>query len=422
MAVNKVKGTYDVLPTESKRWQYLEAKIHDLMKRYNFKEIRTPIFEYSEVFHRQSENSDMVNKETYDFLDRANRKITLRPEGTAGIIRSYVEHKLYVSQEVEKVYSIGPNFRYERPQKGRYRQFYQLNVEAIGASNPFLDAEIITLAYQLIQTLGLKEVQVKVNSLGDRESRNAYQTALYDYLTPYREQLSDDSKIRLDKNPLRILDSKIQSDQDIVLNAPTPIDYLNDFSKKYYQTVLDALRAADVTVVENPRLVRGLDYYSHTVFEIEASIPSFGAQNVLGGGGSYEHLIAELGGPNLGGIGFGFGLERLLYALEAEGLDQIPDFQLDVFVLALDKEVKALLPKILFDLRSADLKVDANYTNKGLKGQLKQALKHNSRYLLFLGHDELAKEAVGIKDTKTEFQEEVKLKNLVPYLKEKLGK
>jgi histidyl-tRNA synthetase len=422
MAVNKVKGTYDVLPTESYLWQALEQKIREVLALYGIKEIRTPIMEYSEVFHRQSELSDMVTKETYDFDDRGDRKLTLRPEGTAGVIRAYVENKLYASQELEKVYYIGPNFRYERPQKGRYRQFYQFGVEAIGTVDPALDAEMIILAYDFIKRLGLKGVRVRINSLGDDDSRKTFQEALYNHFLPHQETLCDDCKARLDKNPLRILDCKVDQKHEAVIHAPTPQDFLNDPSRSYFKEVLEHLNAAKISYEIAPKLVRGLDYYSHTVFEIEADIEGFGAQNVLGGGGRYQKLVSELGGPELGGIGFACGMERLLLALEAENVDFASDRNLDAYVIVFNPKHKTTATQILYDLRSANIVSDTNYTQKSFKGQLKQALKMNAKYLIILGDEEFNRGVVGIKDTKTEVQEEVLIPKIRKYLLEKMEK
>lgn len=422
MIINKVKGTYDVLPNESYLWQALESKIREVLSFYGIKEIRTPIMEYSEVFHRQSELSDMVTKETYDFDDRGDRRLTLRPEGTAGVIRAYVENKLYASQELEKVYYIGPNFRYERPQKGRYRQFYQFGVEAIGAIEPALDAEMIILAYDFIKRLGLKGVRVRINSLGDDESRKTYQQALTDHFRPHQETLCDDCKARLDKNPLRILDCKVDVKHEAILFAPTPQDFLNEASRSYFKEVLEHLNAANISYEIAPKLVRGLDYYSHTVFEIEADIEGFGAQNVLGGGGRYQKLVSELGGPELGGIGFACGMERLLLALEAENVEFAKEKGLDAFVIVFAKEHRTTATRILYDLRSANIIADTNYTQKAFKGQLKQALRLNARYLVILGEEEMKRGVVGIKDTQTEVQEEVLISKIKKYLLEKLEK
>lgn len=422
MAVNKVKGTYDVLPSESFRWQALEEKIRSILALYNIKEMRTPIMEYSEVFHRQSELSDMVTKETYDFDDRGDRKLTLRPEGTAGIIRSYVENKLYATQELEKVYYIGPNFRYERPQKGRYRQFYQFGVEAIGALDPALDAEMIILSYDFIKRLGLKGVSVRINTLGDDESRKAYHEALTRHFEPHQATLCEDCQARLVKNPLRILDCKVDQKHEAVVKAPSPQDYLNESSKAYFMQVLSHLTAAKIHYEIAPRLVRGLDYYSHVVFEIEADIEGFGAQNVLGGGGRYQKLVKELGGPDLGGIGFAFGMERLLMALEAENIELMSEKPLDAFVIVFNEDIRPTATHILYQLRQANYIADMNYTQKAFKGQLKQALRLNAKYLIILGEDEYQKGVVAIKNTLTEVQEEVPLTRITHYLKENAGK
>lgn len=422
MSINRVKGTYDVLPNESKKWQALEDMIRKTLSLYNYQEMRTPIMEYSEVFHRDSEGSDMVTKETYDFFDRGNRKLTLRPEGTAGIIRGYVEQKLYASQEVEKIYYIGPNFRYERPQKGRYRQFYQFGVEAIGAVNPQLDSEMVILAYDFMRRLGLKGVRVRVNSLGDMESRKNYQNALKAHFKPHRESLCQDCKQRLDKNPLRILDCKVDSHHDAVLSAPVPLDHLNLQSKAYFNQVLRHLDASGITYEIAPKLVRGLDYYSDTVFEIEADIEGFGAQNVLGGGGRYQSLVKELGGPDLGGIGFACGMERLLLALEAEKIDIAPSDALDCYLLIFDEALREKASQIIYTLRTHGFSSDLNYSQKQIKGQLKHALKLNARYLIILGAEEYQRGVVGIKETETEIQEDVKIDQIIEYLNEKLGK
>jgi len=422
MSANRVKGTYDVLPNESHKWIKLEETIRHILNLYNIKEIRTPMMEYSNVFHRDSEGSDMVTKETYDFVDRSNRALTLRPEGTAGVIRSYVENKLYASQELEKVYYIGPNFRYERPQKGRYRQFYQFGVEAIGTVDAALDAEVVILAYDFIKRLGLKGVKVRVNTLGDQASRLTYQQALVNHFTPYKDELCNDCKERIDKNPLRILDCKVDHHHEAVKSAPTPLDLLNDESKVYFDEVIGYLDAAGIDYEIAPRLVRGLDYYSHTVFEIEADIKGFGAQNVLGGGGRYQNLVKELGGPDLGGIGFAFGMERLLMALDALEIDFSKDLEVDAFVVTTSPDLRKYAMKLLYDLRGADLVCDMNYTQKSFKGQFKQALRLDAKYLLILGDEEYERGMISVKNTKTEVQEEIKLNEIVNYLTQKLEK
>lgn len=420
--INKAKGTYDVLPTESFKWQQLEDKARNVLNLFGYKEIRTPIFEYSEVFHRQNEQSDMVTKETYDFFDKGERQLTLRPEGTAGVIRSYVENKLYVENNLSKLYYIGPNFRYERPQKGRFRQFMQFGVEAIGSNDPALDAEVIGLAYAFIKSLGLKGVKVRINSLGDNESRQMFKAALQAHFDPHKDTLCHDCKQRLEKNPLRILDCKIDQKHVAVVAAPTPQDHLNDASQAYFQDVLDYLDAAHIIYEIAPRLVRGLDYYTHTVFEIEADIEGFGAQNVLGGGGRYQSLVKELGGPDLPGIGFAFGMERLLLAMDAEGIEFQNTTQPDIYIVATSKPTRALAIKLLFEARTQQLTADMDFNGTNFKSQFKSALKSNSKYIMIIGEDELASQTVSIKNTQTQEQESIPVKIAIRSIKNWLGK
>ena len=419
--INKAKGTYDVLPNEINKWQYLEKKAKKVAAKYNFKEIRTPIFEYSQVFHRESELSDMVTKETYNFKDKGDRDLTLRPEGTAGVIRAYIENKLYAENDLLKVYSIGPNFRYERPQKGRYRQFMQFSLEAIGSKSALLDAEVIAMAQEFIESLGLKEVSIEINSIGDIESRKNYLEALINYLEPHKDELSSDSKERLVNNPLRILDSKNKRDQEIIKDAPKPIDYLTDESKDYFDNVLKYLEILNVNYKINNQLVRGLDYYSDTVFEVKAEIKGFGAQNVLGGGGRYENLVKELGGPQTSAIGFAFGMERLLYALEAEKLLNLEEDYLDVFIISFSNKFNSYSLEILKKLRDNDYLVDLDFNNKSFKAQLRKALRLNAKTLIIIGEDEVNNNQLTIKNTKTEEQKTIDKNDLLENIKKVVG-
>ncbi|HHT55229.1 MAG TPA: histidine--tRNA ligase [Acholeplasma sp.] len=421
MLMNRAKGTYDVLPNDIKKWQYLENIAKNIATKYNFSEIRTPIFEYSGVFHRESELSDMVTKETYNFKDKGNRDLTLRPEGTAGVIRAYVENKLYVESDLLKVYSIGPNFRYERPQKGRYRQFSQFSLEAIGIKSALLDAEVIKMSQEFIETLGLKNVSIEINSIGDLKSRENYLEALVNYLTPFKEELSNDSKERLIKNPLRILDSKDKKDQEIIKDAPKPIDYLSVESSNYFNELLKYLKIFNVNYKVNNQLVRGLDYYSDTVFEVKAEIKDFGAQNVLGGGGRYDNLVSELGGPKTSAIGFAFGMERLLYALEAEEVLNLEEDSLDVFIINFSKEFNLYTTSLLTELRNNNYFVDLDFTNKSFKSQLKKALKLNAKILVIVGDEEFNNNMVTVKNTKTEEQTTIKKDELIKTIKKELG-
>lgn len=414
----KVKGTYDLLPEDSKKWEYVENKLREIFRRYNFLEIRTPIMEYSEVIHRENEFSDMVQKETYNFKDKGNRDITLRPEQTAGVIRSYVENKLYATNDLFKVFYIGSYYRYERPQKGRYREFFQFGVEAVGQKNPYLDAEIIALAYDIVKEFGLKDVKVKINSLGDNETRKNYQEALVKYFKKNIDSLCKDCHERIDINPLRILDCKVDSGKKVLNEAPKSIDYLTPASRERFETVLKALDEMDIDYEIDSNLVRGLDYYTETVFEIHSNIKDFNTANTLGGGGVYDNLVKDLGGPDLSGVGFAFGLERFISVLEHENLLPNLDNQLDAYIIPFSNELRLRSTKILKDLRDNYLNCEMAIEEKSFKAKFRQALKKNPRFIIFIGEDEIEQGALSVKNTKTEHQEDVKLKDLVKYIKE----
>jgi len=321
--VQKAKGTYDVYGEYGKKLLKIENILKDLMEVYNYEYFRTPVFEATELFHRGvGDTTDIVTKETYDFKDRGDRSMTLRPEGTAAIVRSYIENKYYGNANVpSKVWYYGPMYRYERPQAGRYREFYQFGVEVFGSNDPLMDAEVISIPVNFYQILGLKGIKVHINSLGDMESRDNYRNALKEYFKPHLASLCDDCKSRYDKNPLRILDCKVDKDLDIMKHAPKITDYLNEESKNHFNKVKEYLDAMQIEYIEDENLVRGLDYYTHTVFEVEASVEGFGAQNVLCGGGRYNNLVKELGGPDTPGVGFAMGMERLMTALEFENIN-----------------------------------------------------------------------------------------------------
>ena len=419
--MQKVKGTYDVLPQDSSQWLFLEHHIHSVMKKHHISYVRTPVFEYYDVFHRQTEASDMVTKETYDFEDRSGRKITLRPEGTAGVIRSIVENKLIAPNHVLKTYYLGANYRYERPQKGRYREFYQTGIEMIGDKDPILDAELIQIAYELISKLGIKQVVVKLNHLGDHESRFAFKDALKNYLEPFKDQLSEDSQSRLSSNPLRILDSKIPSDQALLKDAPRLDQFISDEDQKYFQDIIKILNTQKIPYEIDTKLVRGLDYYAHVVFEIQTLIEGFGSQNALGGGGRYDNLVSELGGPDVSGIGFALGLERLLLACELQGISFEDSNHIDVAVLHLNKHVKKEAYDIYKFLQVNDVNVDFDFSNKTFKTQLKNAIQSNVNYVIILGEEEVANNTVQIKNLKAETQETVNKDDLLNYLNKQLG-
>ncbi len=413
----KPKGTYDVTPLESQLWRHLETKIHQLMHTYQYTYVRTPIFESYDVFHRHNEHSDMVTKETYDFKDRSDRLLTLRPEGTAGVIRSVIEHKMIQPGVVLKLYYLGPNYRYERPQKGRFREFYQFGVEVIGDAHPSLDVDVMMTAYDLIKMLDIKNVTIALNYLGDSDTRKRYVNVLKDYLLPFEESLSHESKQRLHNNPLRILDSKQKEDQMIVKEAPNIIDVLSHEERAYFDAVIMLLKESQIPYKIDHRLVRGLDYYAHCVFEIQAESDELGAQNALGGGGRYDQLIREMGGPGVSGIGFAFGMERLLLAMPQKDVAQ----KVDIAIITQHADVYTYAYPILQLLRTQPFNVHYDFSYKSMKAQLKYASSLDAQYALIIGTDELEKQTITVKNLKAFSQETIPLDDLVSYLKTHLG-
>ena len=420
--IQRPKGTNDIYGREAKVWKYVETVIDQVMEKYNYNYIRTPIFESSELFHRGiGETTDIVTKETYDFIDRGERHLSLRPEGTAGVCRSYIENKMYgdAAQPV-KVYYNGTMYRYERPQSGRDRELTQFGMEILGSDDPLSDAEIISAAVNLYKLLGLKEIKVNINSLGDTASRNNYREALIEYFRPHIDEFCDDCKERFMKNPLRILDCKVDADNEILKNAPKTIDYLNEESKERFSKVKDYLDIMQIDYEVNPSIVRGLDYYSHTVFEIEAKVAGFGSNNVIGAGGRYNNLVKELGGPETPCIGFASGIGRLVMALELEKVKlPIVDY-VDLFLMYVNEDEKKYALYLAQELRMAGFIVETEYTNRGLKGQFKQADRLNSKFIAILNSEDLTNNEVKIKNNKTKEEEIISLDVLIYYLDEKL--
>ena len=419
MAIVKMKGTYDILPSDSYKWAFMEDKIRQVCQIFNYEEIRTPIFEASELFHRTvGETSDLVKKETYDFKDRGDRLNTLRPEGTAGVVRAFIENKMYV-EPINKLFYIGSMFRYERPQKGRYRQFNQFGVECFGSKEPIMDAEVISLAVTIIKAFRLKGIKVRLNTLGDDLTRENYKKALVEYFTKYKDQICTDCQVRLEKNPLRILDCKVDRDTEIFKNAPKITDYLSDEAKTRFNKVLEYLKEMNVDFEVDPMIVRGLDYYTHTIFEIEASIEGFGSQNVMCGGGRYDHLVENLGGPSTPGIGFAFGLERLLTAIEAEH-DLNSDINTHLFVIALGEKAKLKAFKIVNDMRLGGLITEMDYLDGKLKNQFKLSEKYNAKYIAILGDTELENNQINVKTPNSTEQVTIPIEGLYQYVVSKL--
>ena len=401
--IQKPKGTYDVYGEYGKKILYLEDLIKSLMEKYNYEYFRTPLFESSELFHRGvGETTDIVTKETYDFVDRGERNMTLRPEGTAGIVRSFIENKMYGRADMPvKSWYYGPMYRYERPQSGRFREFYQFGVEAFGSNDPALDAEVISIPVRFYQLLGLKNIKVNLNSLGDSESRANYREALVEYFKPFIGSLCEDCQERFLKNPLRILDCKVDADKDIMKNAPKMIDYLNEPSRAHFLKVQEYLKAMNIDFVVNPKVVRGLDYYTHTVFEVEASVEGFGSSNVLGAGGRYDNLVENIGGPKICGVGFALGLERLLTALEFENINVLDNNGIDAYIIPMSINEKDYALNIVNNLRMNGFKVDCDYMNRNLKSNFKQADRLNSKYIIIIGEEEKNSQILTIKNNET---------------------
>ena len=404
MAYQRPKGTNDILPGESEKWQTIEQTARKLFNQYQFHEIRTPIFEHIEVISRSvGDTTDIVTKEMYDFHDKGDRHITLRPEGTAPIVRSFVENKLFgpEHQKPYKVYYMGPMFRYERPQKGRLRQFHQIGVEVFGSDNPATDVETMAMALQFFRELGIKDLRLVINSLGDQETRTSYRQALIDYLTPFKEQLSADSNRRLLENPLRVLDSKDEKDKAVVAGAPSILDYLSKTAQKHFEAVTKMLDALNIAYEIDSNMVRGLDYYTHTIFEIMSDDPKMGAQSTICAGGRYNQLVAELGGPETAGFGFAMGFERSLMILEAQGITLAAQKPLNAYVVSLGEATNIEALQIVQSIRQAGFSAERDVMNRKAKAQFKTADKLNAQLVLTIGETELANGVVNVKNLAT---------------------
>lgn len=416
------RGTQDILPGTSELWQYIEEKARDICRRYNYHELRTPIFEHTELFQRGvGDSTDIVQKEMYTFEDRGGRSLTLRPEGTASAVRAFVNNKMFgIAEQPVKLYYIGPMFRYERPQSGRMRQFVQFGIEAMGSNDPSIDAEVIALAIDFYKELGLKNLKLNLNSLGDTESREAHRNALMAHFEPRIGEFCSDCQNRLEKNPLRILDCKKDRDHELMATAPSILDYLNEESEQYFKNVKKALDHMKIDYVIDERLVRGLDYYNHTAFEIMSEAEGFGAITTLSGGGRYNGLVEEVGGPTTPGIGFAMSIERLLMALEAEGVELPVEKTIDCYVVTMGEEAQAISNGLLHELRGAGLSAERDYLNRKMKGQFKAANRSNAKYVAILGDEEIQKDEINIKEMETGDQEAVRLSEITSYLTKKL--
>ncbi|MGT2779659.1 histidine--tRNA ligase [Streptococcus intermedius] len=402
MKLQKPKGTQDILPKDSGKWQYVEEFARNTFRKYNYAEIRTPLFEHYEVISRSvGDTTDIVTKEMYDFYDKGDRHITLRPEGTAPVVRSYVENKLFAPeiQKPVKLYYMGSMFRYERPQAGRLREFHQIGVECFGSNNPATDVETIAMAAQFFNEIGIRNVTLQLNSLGNAESRATYRQALIDYLMPLKDNLSKDSQRRLEENPLRVLDSKEKEDKLAVENAPSILDYLDEESQTHFQAVRSLLEALEIPYIINTNMVRGLDYYNHTIFEFTADVA--GNELTICAGGRYDSLVAYFGGPETAGFGFGMGVERLLLVLEKQGVELPLEDSLDVYIAVLGEGANNKALEIVQALRKQGFTAERDYLNRKLKVQFKSADTFGAKVLITLGESEIESKQVTVKNNQT---------------------
>ncbi len=414
--IKAIAGTKDILPVDISKWQYLEKLLRDTFQLFNYKEIRTPIFEETGLFARGiGEETDIVSKEMYTFKDRSETSITLRPENTAGVVRSFIEQSLGAQQSLNKLYYIGAMFRQERPQAGRLRQFHQFGAEALGSTSPLLDAEMIQVAYYILKNLRLKNLVVKINSLGIPEVRENYKNVLRDYLKDKKDKLSEESRKRFDTNILRIFDSKIEVDQQIMKDAPMLMDHLDEQSKNDFEIVKNYLTKVEIPFEVDPALVRGLDYYTKTTFEIVSG--SVGSQSALCGGGRYDLLVEELGGKATPGVGFAAGMERILLACENEKSLNLEDDSIDVYLIKVDSnlepelklELSLEVANIASNLRRENFSCDFDYIGRSVKAQMREANKFNAKFVVFVGGDEYKRGELNVKNLSNGEQQLIKI-------------
>ena len=417
MLTKAPRGTKDIIPAEAYKWNYLEEKFRDLCRLYGYEEIRTPVFEHTELFKRGvGDTTDIVQKEMYTFKDRGDRDLTLKPEGTAGVIRAFIENKMYAETQPTKLFYITPCFRYERPQSGRQRQFHQFGVEAIGSDTPSLDAEVISLAMQFLGEAGLNDLTVSINSVGCPVCREDYNRLLKDYLATKADVLCDLCNDRRDKNPMRVIDCKNETCQANIVDIPLMADHLCDNCKDHFDQLKSYLDEMDIKYVVDKKIVRGLDYYKRTAFEIISN--DLGAQSTVCGGGRYDGLVEQIGGPSgYSGIGFGLGAERLLLTLEANGVEIGNPNHTDIFVVTIGDKAKLKSFSILKDLRENHISADKDHLDRSLKAQFKYSNKINVKYTIVIGDDELDKDKATLKNMETGDQKLIKISELVNELR-----
>ena len=416
MLTNAPRGTKDILPDTVGDWNYVEGEIRELCRRFGYSEIRTPIFEHTELFQRGiGEGTDVVDKEMYTFTDRGERSITLRPENTASAVRAYLQNKLYAQSNLVKLLYIGSMFRYDRPQAGRMREFHQFGVEALGEANPAVDAEVILLAMNLLEGLGLKDLELSINSVGCPKCRSKYRTMLQDFFRDKLEDLCEDCRSRFERSPLRILDCKKDSDKPYMADAPKITDCLCEECAEHFAKLKELLTSAGISFTHDPRLVRGLDYYTKTAFEIK--YPPLGAQSAVAGGGRYDGLIEEMGGNPTPAVGFATGLERLLLALESQNLLPEKNRSVDAYVVALGEAAQAEGFKLLNSLRQQGLSAAMDFAGRSMKAQMKQANKLGAKYSVILGEDEIAEGVVMLRSMEDSSQVKVPMNQVAEKIK-----
>ena len=410
--IKAVRGTKDIIGEEAKKYVYISNVAQKMFENYGYNFVKTPIFEETELFKRGiGEATDVVEKEMYTFKDRGDRSITLRPENTASLVRCYLENAIYAKEEISRFYYNGSMFRYERPQAGRQREFNQIGLEVFGEKSPKVDAEVIAIGYKFLEKLGITDLEVKINSVGSKESRTIYREKLIEHFSKHLDDMCDDCKDRINRNPLRLLDCKVDKDKDFYKSAPNIIDFLFEDERKHYEDVKKYLNVFGIKYTEDPTLVRGLDYYSSTVFEIVTN--KLGSQGTVLGGGRYDNLLKELGDKDIPAVGFATGVERIMMLLG----ENYPKNNPDVYIAWLGENTSETALKIAESLRDNDIKVYIDYSEKGMKSHMKKADKLSVRYCIILGEDELNKGIVLLKDFSTREQKEVKIEEILNYIK-----
>ena len=410
--IKAVRGTKDIIGEEAKKYIYISNVAQKMFENYNYNFVKTPIFEETELFKRGiGEATDVVEKEMYTFKDRGDRSITLRPENTASLVRCYLENAIYAKEDISRFYYNGSMFRYERPQAGRQREFNQIGIEVFGEKSPKVDAEVIAIGYKFLEKLGITDLEVKINSVGSKESRTIYREKLIEHFSKHLDDMCDDCKDRINRNPLRLLDCKVDKDKDFYKSAPNIIDFLFEDERKHYEDVKKYLNVFGIKYTEDPTLVRGLDYYSSTVFEIVTN--KLGSQGTVLGGGRYDNLLKELGDKDIPAVGFATGVERIMMLLG----ENYPKNNPDVYIAWLGENTSETALKIAESLRDNDIKVYIDYSEKGMKSHMKKADKLSVRYCIILGEDELNKGIVLLKDFSTREQKEAKIEEIINQIK-----